>query len=116
LHRHRGSPALASVRRIVVGNTDVRIEVESNNASTNSPESPAVISVPIRLCRRGNATEIRLAGATYLSALLPLAFLAPDLTEAILDGRQPQWLTLAHARPQRIPLDWNAQRELFAHS
>jgi len=54
--------------------------------------------------------------ATYLSKLLPLAFLAPDLTEAILDGRQSDQLTLARIRTTQIPLDWYLQRDVFAQT
>ena len=54
--------------------------------------------------------------ATYLSKLLQLAFLAPDLTEAILDGRQSDDLTLAKIRSTPIPLDWIAQRDAFART
>jgi site-specific DNA recombinase len=52
--------------------------------------------------------------ATYVSKLLSLAYLAPDLTEAILDGRQPTRLIVKHIRTNDIPLEWNAQRRLFA--
>jgi hypothetical protein len=38
-----------------------------------------------------------------------LAQLAPDLVEAILDGRQPQGLTLELLRTP-LPPDWSAQR------
>ena len=33
----------------------------------------------------------------YVCRLLPLTCLAPDVVEAILDGRQPKALSLAHA-------------------
>jgi DNA invertase Pin-like site-specific DNA recombinase len=52
--------------------------------------------------------------ATYVGKLLPLAYLAPDLTEAILDGRQPPLLMVKHIRTLDIPLEWNAQRQVFA--
>jgi site-specific DNA recombinase len=51
---------------------------------------------------------------TYVAKLLSLAYLAPDLTEAILDGRQPPLLLVKHIRTLDIPLEWNAQRRLFA--
>jgi site-specific DNA recombinase len=51
--------------------------------------------------------------ATYVGKLLSLAYLAPDLTDAILDGRQPPLLMVMHIRTNDIPLEWNAQRQLF---
>ncbi len=50
----------------------------------------------------------------YTGQLMPLAFLAPDLVEAILDGRQPARLSLISLIKTTIPLRWNEQRALFA--
>ena len=46
--------------------------------------------------------------------ILRLAFLAPDLQQAILEGRQPKTLTLAHLIESDIPLLWSEQRRLIA--
>jgi hypothetical protein len=50
----------------------------------------------------------------YVSSLLPLAFLAPDIVEAIASGRQPPDLT-AHRliRTVELPLAWAAQKQLL---
>jgi site-specific DNA recombinase len=45
----------------------------------------------------------------YISRIIPLAFLAPDITEAILDGKQPPDLSLEKCVVQ-IPLEWTVQR------
>ncbi len=45
----------------------------------------------------------------YVSRILPCAFLAPDIVEAIVDGRQPEDLTLDKLLA-RIPLNWEEQR------
>jgi hypothetical protein len=45
-----------------------------------------------------------------VSRLLPLAFLAPDIVEAILEGRQPIELTAARLKRMRLPLSWTEQR------
>ncbi len=46
---------------------------------------------------------------TYISKLLKVTILAPDIIEAILDGRQPPNLTLADCcKP--MPHDWDGQR------
>ena len=45
----------------------------------------------------------------YVCRLLPLTCLAPDIVEAILDGRQPKGLRLAEMLGNG-PLGWNAQR------
>ena len=49
---------------------------------------------------------------SHVSRLIRLAFLSPEITEAILDGRQPPGLTAAKLmRVSRLPLEWRAQRE-----
>ncbi len=48
----------------------------------------------------------------YLTRLVRYAFLAPDITEAILAGNQPNRLTVESLR-EPIPLDWSEQRMLF---
>src|SRR5262249_32641562 len=51
---------------------------------------------------------------SYFLRLVRLSYLAPDITEAILDGRQPPDLTanklLAHSR---LPLTWHEQRTVL---
>lgn len=47
----------------------------------------------------------------YDRAILRLAFLAPDIQRAILDGRQPHHLNLQALRKMDIPLSWAAQRK-----
>jgi hypothetical protein len=49
---------------------------------------------------------------SYISRILRLTLLAPDLIEAILDGQQPQNLTMAKAMIP-FPLDWFEQRKRF---
>ncbi len=48
----------------------------------------------------------------YLSRILPLAFLAPQIVEAIAAGRQPPELT-AHRliRTLDLPVAWAAQKQ-----
>src|SRR5947207_6995318 len=52
--------------------------------------------------------------ASYFTRLVRLSYLAPDITEAILDGRQPPDLSadklLAHSR---LPLTWHEQRTVL---
>ncbi|MBC2776607.1 recombinase family protein [Parasphingopyxis marina] len=50
----------------------------------------------------------------YLRRLLRLAFLAPDLQRAILDGRQPPGLQLERLMQGEIPVRWDEQRAMFA--
>ncbi len=50
----------------------------------------------------------------YTARLLPLAYLAPDLTEAVLQGAQPRSVSLAGLTAQPLPLDWSEQRRRFA--
>ena len=45
----------------------------------------------------------------YISRIIPLAFLAPDITEAILDGKQHPNLSLEKC-VNEIPFEWSQQR------
>ena len=49
----------------------------------------------------------------YLGSLLRLTLLAPDIVEALLDGRQPAELGLSKLmRP--FPVKWSGQHRAFA--
>jgi hypothetical protein len=47
---------------------------------------------------------------TYVGQVLPLAFLAPDIVEAIMDGRQPSELKVEHLL-KPLSIDWRQQRQ-----
>jgi DNA invertase Pin-like site-specific DNA recombinase len=70
---------------------------------------------------RGELTGSRsIAKATglderYVNRIFQFAFLAPDIVENILDGRQPARMTLENFRTH-LPMEWDAQRELLSFS
>ena len=51
--------------------------------------------------------------AGYVTRVMRVAFLAPDLKRAILDGAQPGGLTLQRVLTRNMPLAWQLQRELY---
>ena len=53
--------------------------------------------------------------AAYLYNLLRLPWLAPDITTAIVNGRQPRQLSAKALMRQasRLPADWKEQRALL---
>jgi site-specific DNA recombinase len=51
----------------------------------------------------------------YINALLRVAFLAPEITEAIIDGRQPPDLTLGSLKGV-LPMSWQQQKKLISFS
>ncbi len=65
-----------------------------------------------------NATELarqlRLEPG-WIAEVLRLTRLAPDIVQAILDGRQPRHLNLhaVRGRQAEVPVDWHEQRVLF---
>jgi site-specific DNA recombinase len=50
----------------------------------------------------------------YVRRLVDLAFLSPELVEAILHGQQPVQLTATRLTELDLPLDWIDQRSLLA--
>ena len=49
-----------------------------------------------------------------ISAIVELAFLAPDLVRAVAEGRQPVGMTSDRLIKTRLPMLWSDQRDLFA--
>jgi len=62
----------------------------------------------IELARSENLCKL------HTAKLLPLAFLAPDLVEMVLDGRQPPRMTLTALIAEPLPESWAGQRARFA--
>lgn len=54
---------------------------------------------------------------SYVKKIMPLAFLAPNIVEAIMTGKQPAHLTTQMLiRQMHIPLDWQEQRRALGFS
>jgi DNA invertase Pin-like site-specific DNA recombinase len=108
---------IAAVR---IRNRRGRTEIRSATTRTSSKD-PVLIGALQRahsmvdldpchlpVCHRSPETQ-------YGRRLLALAFLAPDLQRAILDGTQPADLTLDHLMAKPLPAEWGAQRQLVDH-
>lgn len=54
-------------------------------------------------------------GASFVSRYYRLVLLAPDIVEAILDGRQPAELTVK-VLLKSFPITWNGQRDFLGVS
>ena len=62
--------------------------------------------------RYGTIDELAAAGkinSSYVSRLLRLTLLSPQIVEAILDGRQPEKVTLPGLM-EPFPVEWKRQR------
>lgn len=74
----------------------------------------------VELDRKRLPTLANAPDTMYERRLVRLAFLAPELQSAILEGRQPAHLSLEQLIERPLPIDWSAQRALFekphAHS
>jgi site-specific DNA recombinase len=71
-----------------------------------------------QVLRMGDASLVRAAAAlgccrTRLGQHLRLSFLAPDIVEAILAGRQPKALTRTRLAAIDLPIDWHQQRTML---
>jgi hypothetical protein len=65
----------------------------------------------------GDVAESEGVHRSYVSRLIRLAFLSPEITEAILDGHQPIELTAAKLmQVSRLPIAWRAQKQALGFS
>jgi hypothetical protein len=107
-----------------------RTGIEMRMVVDDGSEPANVDPVLVRLLVRAHAIRARLLEdpsltlreiaadegvvGSYVSRLVRLAFLAPDIATAILNGRHPPQLTANRLMDDtRLPLDWRAQRELL---
>jgi hypothetical protein len=59
-----------------------------------------------------NLARAKSVAPSYVTRMLRLTWLAPELVEAILDGRQPAELQLDHLL-EGFPLEWEEQTALL---
>ena len=105
---------------------EITMRVDGTDPFATAKPDTRLIRLLIR-ARRFNATLVGGDGVpfaalakrdgvspSYFTRLVRLSYLAPDITQAILEGRQPHDLTadqlLAHSR---LPLAWHEQRTLL---
>ena len=126
-HNRSNGVIYCSMRRVITESTwaEIRTAYASGiglrEIARNIGISPGTVLA--RAKRENWAREIQSAKAlakregvspSYFTRLVRLSYLAPDITQAILDGRQPRDLTadklLAHSR---LPLTWQEQRTVL---
>jgi hypothetical protein len=105
---------------------EIKMLIDGTDPFATAKPDARLIKLLIR-ARRFNATLVDSDGVpftalakregvspSYFTRLVRLSYLAPDITQAILDGRQPRDLTadklLAHSR---LPLVWREQRAVL---
>jgi hypothetical protein len=133
---HSNPPQLSSNGRTMVVSIPISFRrqggrktvVTPSRAGTWSPPPPRIDSTIVKALVRAHRwrnmlesslfTSVReLARAekineSYLCRLLRLTLLSPDLTEAILNGRQPEGLDLARL-VRSLPIEWDEQEAIF---
>jgi DNA invertase Pin-like site-specific DNA recombinase len=112
--------SLRLIAAVRIRNRRGRTEIRSSNVRTTRRDpvlinalqrAHAMVELDTRhlpVCRKAPDTQ-------HGRRLIALAFLAPDLQDAILKGTQPADLTLDHLTAKPLPIDWTAQRQLFDH-
>jgi hypothetical protein len=105
---------------------EIKMLIEGSDPFATAKPDARLIKLLIR-ASRFNATLVGSDGVpltalakqesvspSYFTRLVRLSYLAPDITQAILDGRQPRDLTaeklLTHSR---LPLTWHEQRAVL---
>jgi site-specific DNA recombinase len=94
-----------------------RTEIIRSNDRRSSSETRIDLSLVRGLARAHELVrELAMregAAPSYIRRLSRLAFLSPDIQQAIVDGRQPHGLKLERLMRMDLPLGWQNQRELL---
>ncbi|MGE0669012.1 MAG: recombinase family protein, partial [Sphingomonadales bacterium] len=123
--RSEKAPHLVVPARLKRRGIELKFVIEGSSEASTQPD-PALIKAVVKARRwwemllSGDAATLNEVAqrentsAPYVRRLLEVAFLAPDITAAILDGRQPINLTAETlTRCEDIPERWDAQRRQF---
>jgi hypothetical protein len=113
-----------ATRPVFRGGRTWLVKPNGAEAVAASPDQKLINSLAqahIALSEHGAAptqTADQLRGAkaiadSYLRRLTALAFLAPDIQRAIVDGRMPAGLSARQIMAQDLPLAWADQRSLL---
>ena len=100
---------------------EAKLVVHSSQGRPNAPDRKLVLLLAdahrwLDDLVKGRAASVRELARRYnrdkgeVSRTLPLAFLAPDIVEAILQGRQPVELTPHRLKRSGPPMRWDQQR------
>jgi hypothetical protein len=115
------------IRRRPGRKTVVTLVVDGLPAPTTTRADPALLKALARAFwyqrmldegRYGSISEMAAAEKLdrgYLGRLLQLTLLAPDIVEAIVEGRQKEGVTLPRLL-EAVPSEWNQQRTWVAPS
>lgn len=104
------------------GERRLAVPIDDNSVARRDPALIKLIVNAHRARQLLTGNEHALADAAtklgvstpYFAVLLRLSYLAPDITAAILDGRQPATLNRQRLAPvTSLPKEWQAQRMLL---
>lgn len=106
------------------GRKEVIVESPPSTAPTRRSQNVNPLMVAVARAHRweellesgryGSWVEIAAAQGcdpSYVARLLRLTLLAPDIVESIMDGAEPDGVSLA--KLHRLPLDWEEQRRML---
>ncbi len=73
-----------------------------------------VMNTDVDMSMKALAAQAEISESTF-TAVLRLAWLAPDITQALMEGRHPPELNASHLIKQsrNLPLEWTHQRQLL---
>ncbi|OYX47885.1 MAG: hypothetical protein B7Y90_12400 [Alphaproteobacteria bacterium 32-64-14] len=135
LHRDKlASMFEASAKELPTGITNISAPFQLRRRGVEMKliygyEPPKVDTVLLRRVARGYAwwDEIRSGKASFQEIVkreklsrrfvaihLDLAFLAPNIVGAIVEGRQPSWLSAQRLRSIQVQAAWEKQRKIFS--
>ncbi len=117
--------SLSIKARIINGGKQSRIIIPPTEAVQNVRRDESLIKLIAKAYAARKAVEASKTSVNdvakaeghdkdYFARLVRLGYLAPDITTAILEGRQPATLTrIRLARTSNLPIDWSEQRRLL---